>query len=448
MLKYFITISLLFTSFVYAQSSDGFVQGEGRFWATDDDSGAFIRDQLVHNAFENVITKELESMGLNQELFWQKYEEKFQSVVDSISEKLKTQYKADTQPLEGERLNSYNKALRERKLKARKKFGNLEGVIQSYTIKKITRSTQNPESRYVLLEAKVNRNALHRIYYSYVTGKKKGEYGTLYLWVNYHIKNSNYADLGVDNEKDFTEVVNSFWLKWFNENKPANIANIEILDSSKQNRLKDYFKIPANELEASIPDVFVNSLLLEIDIQIEKKGESQKFKEYEFRFSGGSYLLDMQTNTVLTSAYFEPVTQVYRDLEYKDLSTKVANFVYRMPFSEFTKIKSTLANVVNSTNISKVRLIEFPNIKEVLSYAEQLENRGLKYSVNTGLSSFTADYADVMVTYEGSENDLKSLILSLKPVKNNIKYELIDSDTLIGVKYSINNVVEERPQTP
>lgn len=446
MLKYLV-VSLFIMSSVFGQT-DGYVQGEGRFWASDDDSGAFIKDQLVHNAFENVISKELENMGLNKELFWQKYDEKFQNVVQGIEEKLKAQYKAESEPLEGDRLKSYNNALRDRKLKARKRFGKLDSIIQSYSIKKITRSTQNPESRYILVEAKVNRNGLNRIYYSYVTGKKKGEYGTLYLWVNYNIKNSNYADIGVDNEKDFTEVVNSFWLKWFNENKPSNIANVAILDSSKQSRLKDYFKIPVNELESNIPDVFVNSLLLEMDIEITKKGESQKFKEYEFTFSGGSYLLDMQTNTVLTSAYFEPVDQVYRDLEYKDLSTKVANFVYRMPFTEFTKIKSTLSNVVNSTHISKVRLIDFPNMKEVLDFAEILENRGLKYSVNTSLSSFTANHADLMVTFEGSDSDLKSLVSSIKSVKNNTHFQFIDSDALIGVKYSLSTTQEKPAVAP
>jgi hypothetical protein len=205
MIKYITRILLLLVIAVNSIASDT-VQGEGRFNALPDDSLTFIKSQVIHQAFLDVLTKEITSMGLNSQLFWQKYDKQFQESFDPTIEVLKTKFKIGTDEVTKQDKEKFEKNLRLQKLKSKKKYGTLSRVIQSYGIKRYTRSQQNPNARYVKLDARVNRVLLSKIYYNYVRGKQTSDYGSLFLNIKYNLKNCNYSDLGVEKEKDFTDV--------------------------------------------------------------------------------------------------------------------------------------------------------------------------------------------------------------------------------------------------
>jgi len=203
-------LNIFVTLFFTLISLNGFaasVQGEGRFYANDDDSLSFIKSQVIHNGFIDVISKEILAMGLNKDVFWKKYDDKFEDSFISIDNSLKEKYQVTEESKELDKRN-YIKALRVKKLNARKAFGKLPRVVQSYGIKRYTRSQQDPNARYVKLEATINRNLLRKIYYNYVQGKKLSAYGSLFLDINYKLVNCDYTDLGVEKETDFTDVVN------------------------------------------------------------------------------------------------------------------------------------------------------------------------------------------------------------------------------------------------
>ena len=65
-----LTAIILIMALGIAESStrSRYVFGEGRFYAYDDDSLSFVKNQLLSNAFRNVITKEMKSIGLDADL--------------------------------------------------------------------------------------------------------------------------------------------------------------------------------------------------------------------------------------------------------------------------------------------------------------------------------------------------------------------------------------------
>lgn len=442
MVKYIASLflSLLLATSAFAQD---YVLGEGRFYAAEDDSLSFVKKQVIHQGFLDVISKELEAMGLNKDLFWQKYGEKFNDRFGPVEKNLKTKYKIETGEATKNQKELYTKQLRLKKLKMKSKHGNLQRIIQSYSIVRYTRSQQDPRSRYVRLEAKVNRNLLSKIYYNYVRGKRSSDYGSLFLNIKYNLPGTSFTDLGVEKGKDFTDEVNGHWLKWFSDNKPANIANIEVLNEDKLNRIQQYFKLPYERMLSEIPELFVNSLYLEIVINIEKIGENQKFKEYEFQFSGGGYLLDLQSNKILSTLNIETENKKYRHLEYNKLSSVLANHVYRMPLSKLTNLKGKIKDIPPLNSIHRVSLYDFHNMGEVDVLIDLIRSKGIKHSVDAKLESMGTNRAELVVFMDGELADLKSLLSGLKAAKKGLTFDLIDTDNILGIKF---NKVQKEPK--
>ena len=411
-----------------------YVKGEGRFYSTKEDSISFVKSQVIHKGFMDVISKELVAMGLNKEVFWKKHEDLFINSFSSVEESLKKNFNI-TDETSSKDQTAYLKSLRIKKLKARKRFGGLSRIITKYSIKRYTRSQQDPNARYIKLEANVNRNLLRTIYYNYVRGKKSSAFGSLFLDIQYNLKNCDFTDLGVETGTDFTSVVNNNWLKWFSDNKPGNIANIEILNEDKKSRLDEYFKLPYEKMISDIPEVFVNSLYLKIEIEIEKISANPKLKEYHYRFKGGGYLLDLQSNNILTSMNFSSEDKKYRKLDFDKLSTVLANYVYRMPFGKFEKIKKTIKNIPPINSIHRVSLFDFMNMEQVDDFLNLIKGRGIKYSLDARLESLGTNRAEIVVFMDGESPELKTLLLELKSAKSDLKFDFIDTDNILGVKF-------------
>lgn len=417
-------------------AQDAYEKGEGKFYSTDDDSLTFIKEELIHLGFQDVISKKLEASGLNKELFWEKYNTQLQAAFKVVEENLRKKFQMDEKPSPAQK-ESFVRELRQKKLVFKRRFGNLARVITSYSIDKTSRSAQNPKIRYIKLHAKVDEKLLTKIYYNYVQGKKTGDYGTLYIHVDYKLENANYTELGISNEGDFANVVNNAWLKDFARNKPGNIKNIEILQGQKLDSLMEYLKLPYERMIQEIPAEFVNSLYLKIDIDIKKVSADLDVNKYEFEFNGGLFLQDLQNLQILSSANFDSdIKDFTLTNKNSKLGNMIATFVYKIPMNAFREVNSSIKNIPPMTSIQRLALYDFQNIKSVYELMDTLKNKGIKYSLNARLESIGNSKAEIIVFYDGVETDLKALLSSIKSAKSGQTYDVIDSDTVLGIKFN------------
>lgn len=432
MLKYLILLVLSFNLFALDEN----IKGEGKFYATDDDSLTFIQKELTNRAFKVVISKKLEELGLNKDLFWQKYEESFNKSFTYVEDNLKKKYKINEKPAKEDREN-FAKELRRVKLIRKRKFGNLNRIISSYSIDRSSRSAKNPKIRFMKLHAKVNENLLTKIYYGFVQGKKTGDYGTLYIHVDYNLKNSSYSELGIGNENELANTVNNAWLSKFSKNKPSNIKNIEILEGDKLKELGEYLKLPYERMIEEIPSNLRNSLLLKVEINIEKINVEEDVKKYTFQLGGGLFLQDLQNLQILFSTNFEKQTKDFilnkRNSELKKL---LATVVYKTPTNSFFEVQEKVKNISPMTTIQRLALYDFDNINSVYSLIELLENKGIKYSMKARLESIGKSRAELIVFYDGIKTDLKAILSGIQSAKNGQNYDVIDSDTVLGIKFN------------
>lgn len=431
-----LTLLFVFWNITILKAQSNYVVGEGRFKSEQNESLGFIKEQLKHEAFLNIISKELDFLQLNADLFWQKYQEKLDDNLSLVDEDLKKRYKIGTDQETIKLRDLYVEKLREKRLKKRLRFGNLHRVIRSYAIKRMSRSSQNPKVRFIKLEAKVDRDLLSKFYYKFVQGKKSSDFGSLFVNVEYELENCSYTDIGVDNKSDFTSVVNEHWLEWLSKNKPKNIANIEILDEDRKSKLKEYQSLPIEKLLESIPEVFENSLLLNIKVVIDQKSINPSFKEYEFSYKSDLYLQDLQTNKILMQKSIPLASQRYSGVKKEDLSSRVANHVYRIPLGEFSGLKKVMSNIppVNLTRV--LSLFDYHNLKDVNRFMKLVEQKGIKYSLTTNIVSISSNKAEVAVHFDGEVKDLKRLLSASKSAKKDLSFELIDSDNTLGIKFN------------
>jgi hypothetical protein len=433
-----ILLLCLFSLSVFAKNN--YVKGEGHFYAERGDSLAFIKKQLMTQGFKSVITKELESMGFSANEFWEKYEQKFkEEKMTEIKEKLDKRFgiwvdleaekntdasePVEVKTLTKQQQQDYDKKLRYKLLISKRNYGNIERVIRSFSVKKISRSPQNPQSRYISLEAKVDRVYLSKIYYEFMREQKPKEVAKLFLFPEYHLKNTRWSDLGVKIKSDFTSAVNSSWKKWLEDNKVENIEDVEIVELDDAKAIFAHFNLPEEQLTTQANSKFKDSLVLKVDLWIEKISHHEIFREYEFKFKSEIVLIDLMTNKVLFKSDIPKDEKVYRDINYDNLKNAVANYVYRIPLGKFTSMKKAVSKASKVDSVQRVTIENFKNIDEVFSFIELLKNKGIKLRINPVLKSFDDSKADIIVFYQGGGSTLEKFILGLKNFTGSQSYD-------------------------
>ena len=405
--RYFILLNCLITLSASTLAADDFINGEGRFFAQDEDSLTFVKKQLLYSAFRDVLSKEMSAIGLDSGTFWTAYDNKFDGYFEPIKEKLKVTYKI----IEGEEVSdvqkvAYQKKLRRKKLTLMAKYGRLGRAITSYSIKKMTRSTQMANSRYLNLQAKVNRKLLNNLYRKFTLSSERRRYKTLYLTVNFSLENMSWIDLGVGVESDFTSVVKEHWKRWVEDNIKDDIEEVIITDSSSESKLKEFIKIPQYTTQAIHnftgvdhpsmkkvetgyvrveDDGFKDALWLDVKVEIKKNNEDKLLKQRAFSFSGEFLMVDLKSNSLAMHFDFVKEDATFSFKKAHALSSNAASLVYRLPMSEFNKIKPKLSGLHQKRKSVRLEIYNLASLSQLYQLMELLQTKGLMFSVGADI---------------------------------------------------------------
>ena len=439
-MKFFLSL-LLILSFSTAIAANKFIKGRGQFVSTEDDSHGFVTKQLTHEAFRDIISKELKNVGLNPELFWQKVDEELEQRYAEIDKSLRTKYKMDDNPSSAQ-VRAYRRVLRYRKLKLRRTYGKISNVVTRYVVNKVSRSQKDPNYRYIKMEGEVNRVALNKLYYKFVRGKKSSEYGSIFLDVDFVLDNVSYSELNIENENDFEDVVIKSWLDWFSKNKPANIANIEVLTEDNEAKLVEYMKLPSETMLMNIPENFVNSLLLKVEVQISKVKFDKELNRYDFKYEGSAFLKDLQTNLNITTYSLASENKSYLVTENINLANILANHVYKLALGSFPEMVSSIKSLTPITSIQRVSVENYSNMGTLQRLLKQLKEKGIKYSLQTEIDNISRNRAEFVLYFDGETQELKGLFSDLNAAKNDLSFELIDRENVLGIKFNQAQVIE------
>lgn len=383
------------------------IEGEGRFQSTQEDSLTFVRSQLLYQAFRDVLTKEMRVLGLDGQAFWQKYEERFQSSFDSVRADLVQKYEITSENVTTKQKQDYEKELRAKELMARSRFGNIARAIDSYSIKNMSRAAQSAQSRYLTLEAKVNRRMLTSVYNEFMREGRGRYFSQLIISPSFQLKEGSWSDLGVQTEEELTNVVKQHWTQWFQTHLNRYVSRVQMGDSEIEKKVEEYMKVSSDifsedslslsqtqekegELNPASTAAISNSLWLKINLRFSKLSESEILKNQTIRYEGELVLIDLKTQQIIHAQDFTQEEHTYSVQDPANLSSNIASFLYRMPLPEFEKISRALGDLDSRSKVLRLTLENMRSIEDFYQFREALVKKGV-----------TEDFSPRLIEYNG-----------------------------------------------
>lgn len=411
---------LLLSLVSFSTWGQGPVSGEGRFYAADDDSLGFVKNQLHYQAVRDVITKELKSMGLDEKLFWQKYEERFGDYFKSIADQVKEKYADESGEVPRDKKADFDKALRARRLSVLSRYGRLQGVVTSYSVKRMTRSPQVPQSRFYQIDAKTDRRAINELYLKFTSNDVDRKYKTLYVSLDFKLISMTWNDAGVEIGTDFTDVVREHWQKWLTEKFSAQVDQVVFTDEALERQLRDFLLIPRDlvfsqriENGDSSLERFSSSLWLKIDIALEKLREDILVAKREISVEGDLLLIELKTNHSVFHDDLAKEKKLFHTDEARTFSSSLASMVYSKPLPSLEMAKKAMGEISQAKHDYHLKVSSLGSIQDLIDVGALLASRGVIHQARTEVVGFNGKSGTLSLSFRGGRQELSNFLKGL-----------------------------------
>tara|TARA_R110000868_G_scaffold80095_3_gene227777 strand:- start:7102 stop:8481 length:1380 start_codon:yes stop_codon:yes gene_type:complete len=413
--KTIVALILFFvTTTLSAQST---ISGEGRFYAGDDDSLGFVKNQLHYQAVRDVISKELKNMGLDDKVFWQRYESKFGEYFQNIEKQLKEKYVDASGEVPKDKKVDFEKALRAKRLEAMSRYGRIQGVIASYSVKRMTRSPQNPQSRFYQIEAKTDRRSVNELYIKFTSDEADRKYTTLFVTVDFALSHMTWTDTGVEVGSDFTDVVRDHWRKWLENKFAGQIDEIVFTDDTMQRQLREFLLLPRDlefnqrlENGDSSLSRYGTGLWLKISMKMDKLREDELLKKREISVDGDVLMIELRTNRSIAQSNFDPEKKLFHTEEAKSFSSSLASMVYSKPLPAFEEARRAMREISMSKQDFHLKIASLTSIQDLLDVGILLTNKGVVHQARTEVVGFDGSKGVLNISFRGGRQNLTSFL--------------------------------------
>ncbi len=450
--KVLLSIVLILGGFLNAQANRSkYIDGEGRFVSQDGDGLSFIKKQLLASAFRDILSKEFKTLGLDAEFFWSRYDQKFNESFEPVQEKLKEKYGIR----EGEKVSSakrkqFKKVLRLRKKSFKARYGNLGRAISQYSIKRMTRSPQVPNARYIRVQAKVNRKILRQLYLRFTTENRDRAFHTLYLSADFKVENMAWNDMGVKVESDFTSVVLDHWKEKLTEGMKSQVERIVVVDEGVRSELNQHMKVSKEILLGLVQEAeknlnsgifdnnYTSSLWVKLNFVMSKMGEEPLLKKREYKIRGDIVLIDLADQKIVAYEDFASLEKNYTTSNAEKLSSNLASLVYRIPLEAMKEFPQKLASLPPQKSKVLLEVSPYRNIGDVLTFLKFVGEKGIVHQFSASLKGYSKNKANVFLEFSGASQEAKKVLLSLngKKISPNIfvKIPNLENPFMLGLE--------------
>ncbi len=389
------------------------VIGEGRFTPGEGDQLSFIREQLLASAFRDVLTKEMNKLGLESTSFWQHYNQKFDQFFEPTRKKLKEQYGIQPgQKISASKRKKYEQVLRLKHRNLKRNYGNIGRAIGQYSIKKLSRSPTLPHTRSISIQAKVNRNILHQIYLNFTAEAKESNINTLYLTVNFKIENMSWNDMGDALEPTFTTAILERWKKNILESTKSQklqIQNVIMADKDTHSTLERYIQASSETLDPQ----YTASLWAKFHFTVERTKEEALFQKREYKIRGDFALINLSNQKIILHQDFSPVKKTYHTASADNLRGQLSGLISGIPLNILKKLPPALKALPSRKSKILLSVSPYRNIRDVLTLMRVLGERGIAHQVSPQLQNYSKIGANILLEYSGDPQKVKSLLSSL-----------------------------------
>ncbi len=392
-------IGLFFTTGILW--ANPYVTGQGSFHSKKGDPLVFIKTQLLYSAFRDVISNELKAMKLDQKKFWSNYEQQFSQYFNPIADSLKKRF-LDKKGRISKR-KEYKIALRKKKLTSKGRYGNLNKIVPSYSIRNTTSSASSKERRSHKIEihATVNRRTLHQIYLSFTKSKIEKTFEKLFISTHFDINNIQWSALDMSSQNDLTDTITNHWKNWFKTHMGNTFQEIVIVND----RQREFI---ANNLPSDS-----QSFWLKIHTRIEKTHSDNFLNINSFLISANYLFVNPKTKTPILYGEKKEALKHIEFENIKDLNSQLATLIYQEPISLFDKMKSSIKSLSLNQNYMEIIVKNAPTILAVLQLSDFISHEGIIHGVQTLVSHYDASKSLITLSYTNKKEEIITFLKTL-----------------------------------
>jgi hypothetical protein len=459
--------------------------------ASEGSSRIYIKDQLLYKAMEQIVSKAQKSLVDNTEIYWNKlylnFEEKFHPEKEEME---KNFYRKFPNPNLIQKKAFYEK-LRRKKFYLFKKYAGFQKLIKSYSIKKFKNSSEKPNQYIMVVYGRINsERLLRKNYFSVIREKVEFKVNKLYIYTNINLHGASWSDLSFESGKEIEKYINQSWKSWFSQNlnfiSSKSIDNIEadrvILSDDQMNlkfnehfslsfeflsSLNDSFRFKninkayevnssdgqvANQVSAEnlnliltkdYPLDFYNSIWLSINCNLYVDKIEPEIDGRSMKFEVKGTFVDLKSNEIIDAFSSKSDVIKYYFLKDNTFRNTVQSFIYRMPLEKFNKFKNILKKESLNSKKIKLNVSNIEGFNEIDMLKGLISRKGFKLQIRSQIKNYGIGKAVFILDYFGREEDLKSLLVSLKgeKLKTNkvISFQSIDNPFNMELLNSFNN---------
>jgi len=431
----FLVLAMFFTClYLPAQDCDK-LESEGRFTSKDEDTLELVKKELLFDAYRNLITQKMNCMGLDAKMFWEKFELDFEKSFEATAEALKKGMDSGQSGTKDE----YEKKLRQKRLVSKREFGSLDRLIVSYSILKMSRSPQFPNSRFINITGKVDPGALGDLYYKYTDSKQKRTVEQMLVSTQVKLTDLTWSELGVKTETDFSDSLKDSWMKWLFANwgrffKGVYVVSDLSIGDLEKMKLTPYIEsssvslsisksMSKNDQDQTVSSgkenikISNNSVWINFFVGIKKLQDNKMLNKKEFEYSGYYIIKDLMSGEIIGHYDFPTQKKQYFTDEITDFASSVASYTYNLPLGNLTAEAKKISSLINGENKIVLELQNISSVKDILLFNEELVNKGVRFQLRPTLESYVGDKGQIMLAYQGATEDLKKFLSGLKNSK-------------------------------
>jgi hypothetical protein len=454
--------------FILTMPSYAQVEGQGRFQATDADSITFVRNQLLSEAVRDVVKKELTAMNLNAEGFFQRWNQRLEQSFDAINKEIREKHKVDQQELNSRQRQAFETELRARRLALKANYGGLTRAMTSYSIKNQSRSTQGGGTRFMTIDARVDRRVLNSIYSDFMREGRARYFRNLILSLNVDLKDAAWNEVGVQVQSDLTRVLEQHWSTQLRSRLSRQVGQIIVANEEINSNINQFFKMPlehSSVLEGEVTTInlnqddlaeeitvvetqyvidaldtqtdqerdggdsslemnhFVDSLWLKINVQLTKVNEDIALGTRTFKYEGDFLLIDLRHREFIHAFSFTTETHQYSVVDLHQLSSSIATQIARMPRGEFDKIPRSLGQLRADRAQVQLVLHQMNSLQDYYHFGDLLTQVGLTKEFNPKLVRYEGKMATIHLSYKGDPMAMADMLRSIN--RRSLKSESI-----------------------
>ena len=423
----FMVIAMIFAcDYLPAQDCDK-LESEGRFSSTDEDSLDLVKKELLFDAYKNLITQKMNCMGLDSKTFWEKFDLDFEKSFEATAEALKKTADAS----QGDNKDEYEKKLRMKRLVSKREFGSLDRLIDSYSILKMSRSTQYPNSRFINITGKIDPAALRDLYYKYTDSNQKRMIEQMLVSTQVKLIDLTWSELVVKSDTDFSDSLKDSWMKWLFANwgrffkgvyivNDTSVSDLEKIkatgNSSPSVSLSTLKSMSKDAQEQTVSGgkenikVSNNSVWINFYISIKKLQDNRMLNKKEFEYSGYYIIKDLMSGEIVGHYDFPVEKKQYFMDEITGFASSVASYTYNLPLGNLGAESKKISSLINEENKITLELQNISSVKDILSFNEELVNKGARFQLRPTLESYVGDKGQILLSYQGATEDLKKFL--------------------------------------